>query len=79
MRFLSKYFKHIENGYPFSVIIFLWSERLSNLKFNSLEQGESFMVRNKSSWISADSLFLLYEFIVMDDREYFLKLPFIPK
>ena len=79
MRFLSKYFKHIENGYPFSVIIFLWSERLSNLKFNSLEQGESFMVRNKSSWISANSLFLLYEFIVMDDREYFLKLPFIPK
>ena len=79
MRFLSKYFKHIENGYPFSVIIFLWSERLSNLKFNSLEQGESFMVRNKSSWISADSLFLLYEFIVMDDREYFLKLPFILK
>ena len=79
MRFLSKYFKHIENGYPFSVIIFLWSERLSNLKFNSLEQGESYMVRNKSSWISADSLFLLYEFIVMDDREYFLKLPFIPK
>ena len=79
MKFLSKYFKHIENGYPFSVIIFLWSERLSNLKFNSLEQGESFMVRNKSSWISANSLFLLYEFIVMDDREYFLKLPFIPK
>ena len=79
MRFLSKYFKHIENGYPFSAIIVSWLERLSNLKFNSLEQGESFMVRNKSSWISADSLFLLYEFIVMDDREYFLKLPFIPK
>ena len=79
MRFLSKYFKHIENGYPFSVIIVLWLERLSDLKFNSLEQGESLMVGNKSSWISTDSFFLLYEFIVMDDREYFLKLPFIPK
>ena len=79
MRFLSKYFKHIENGDPFSVIIVLWLERLSDLKFNSLEQGESLMVGNKSSWISTDSFFLLYEFIVMDDREYFLKLPFIPK
>ena len=79
MRFLSKYFKHIENGYPFSVIIVLWSERLSNLKFNSLEQGESLMVRNKSSWISTDPSFLLYEFIITDGREYFLKLPFIQK
>ena len=29
------------------------------------------MVRNKSSWISTDPSFLLYEFIIMDDTEYF--------